>query len=34
MSDLPEKHPVQTDGVKASMEAIYNWNYDSEIDQV
>ncbi len=31
---LPEKHPVQTDGVKAAMTAIYTWNYDSEIDQV
>ncbi len=31
---LPETHPVQTDGVRASMEAIYNWNYESEIDQL
>ncbi|MBW2242460.1 MAG: ferritin-like domain-containing protein [Deltaproteobacteria bacterium] len=34
MTDLPEKHPVQTEGVKTALEAIYNWNYDSEIDQV
>ena len=32
--DLPEAHPVQTEGVRAAMEAIYNWNYDSEIDQL
>ena len=25
---LPEAHPQQTDGVRAAMEAIYNWNYD------
>ena len=32
--ELPEAHPVQTEGVKSAMEAIYNWNYDSEIDQL
>lgn len=31
---LPAHHPVQTEGVKASMEALYNWNYESEIDQL
>jgi hypothetical protein len=31
---LPEAHPAQTDGVKAAMEALYNWNYESEIDQL
>ena len=31
---LPEAHPVQTDGVRAAMLAIYNWNYESEIDQL
>ncbi|MDJ0788596.1 MAG: ferritin-like domain-containing protein [Myxococcota bacterium] len=31
---LPETHPVQTDGVHAAMEAIYNWNYEPEIDQI
>ncbi len=31
---LPETHPVQTEGVRAAMEAIYNWNYESEIDQL
>jgi hypothetical protein len=31
---LPEAHPQQTDGVKAAMEAIYNWNYESEIDEL
>ena len=33
-SPLPEQHPQQTSGVKASLEAIYNWNYASEIDQL
>ena len=33
-AELPESHPVQTEGVKAAMEAIYNWNYDPEIDQI
>ncbi len=33
-SELPEAHPTQTDGVHAAMEAVYNWNYDSEIDQL
>lgn len=31
---LPATHPVQTEGVKAAMEAVYNWNYESEIDQL
>ena len=39
MSDLPKNHPagsagMGTDGVKASMEAIYNWNYEPEIDEL
>lgn len=33
-TELPKDHPVQTDGVRAAMEAIYNWNYESEIDQL
>ncbi|MEN8185129.1 MAG: ferritin-like domain-containing protein [Myxococcota bacterium] len=32
--ELPEAHPQQTDGVRAAMEAIYNWNYESEIDEL
>jgi len=32
--ELPSRHPAQTEGVHAAMEAIYNWNYDSEIDQL
>ena len=24
---LPERHPATTEGVHASLEAIYNWNY-------
>jgi len=31
---LPEAHPRQTDGVKAALQAVYNWNYESEIDQL
>lgn len=34
MSALPETHPDSTDGVKAAMEAIYNWNYEPEIDEL
>ena len=29
---LPLRHPVQSEGVKVAMEAIYNWNYEPEID--
>jgi hypothetical protein len=31
---LPERHPVQTEGVKTAMEALYNWNYEPEIDEL
>ena len=31
---LPERHPQDTEGVKAALEAIYNWNYDSEIEDL
>src|SRR5512134_3642884 len=31
---LPTAHPQQTDGVRAAMEAVYNWNYESEIDEL
>jgi len=34
MTTLPESHPQQTEGVKASLEAVYNWNYDPQIDQL
>ncbi|MGH0030856.1 MAG: ferritin-like domain-containing protein [Myxococcota bacterium] len=34
MSDLPNRHPARTEGVKASMEAIYNWNYEPEVDEL
>jgi hypothetical protein len=34
MSDaLPEKQPT-TEHVRVSMDAIYNWNYGSEIDSI
>jgi hypothetical protein len=31
---LPLRHPQQSDGVRAAMEAVYNWNYESEIDEL
>ena len=31
---LPTSHPIQTDGVAAAMNAIYNWDYEPEIDQI
>jgi hypothetical protein len=31
---LPTAHPQQTDGVRAAMVAVYNWNYESEIDEL
>jgi len=31
---LPQRHPTGTEGVKAAMEAIYNWSYEPEIDQL
>jgi len=32
--ELPLAHPAQSEGVKAAMEAVYNWNYESEIDSL
>jgi len=31
---LPESHPVQTESVRSAMDAIYNWNYEPEIDEL
>ncbi len=31
---LPSQHPAEGEGVRASLEAVYNWNYDSEIDEL
>ena len=31
---LPERHPVPTEGVRSSLEAVYNWNYEPEIDEL
>src|SRR5262245_38184987 len=31
---LPTAHPVQGESVSAALTAIYNWNYDSEIDEL
>ena len=31
---LPERHPVPTESVSTALEAVYNWNYEPEIDQI
>jgi len=31
---LPTRHPVQGDEVASALTAIYNWNYESEIDEL
>ena len=31
---LPDRHPAQNDGVRAAFDAIYNWNYQPEIDEL
>jgi hypothetical protein len=33
-ASLPEQHPMQTESVRAAANAIYNWNYEPEIDQL
>ncbi len=33
-AELPEKHPAEGDGVEAALEAVYSWNYDSEIEEL
>jgi hypothetical protein len=33
-TELSQKHPVQTEGVKAALEAVYNWNYEPEIEDL
>jgi hypothetical protein len=33
-SDLPAAHPDGQQGVRTAFEALYNWNYESEIDQL
>ena len=32
--NLPDQHPLQTERVRAAADAIYNWNYEPEIDQL
>ncbi len=32
--ELPTAHPQSTSSVKAALVALYNWNYESEIDQL
>ncbi len=34
MSDFLPLHPPQTDHVRVGLNAIYNWNYESEIDSI
>jgi rubrerythrin len=31
---LPDQHPLQTERVRTAADAIYNWNYEPEIDQL
>ena len=31
---LPTKHPQHGDSVQAALTAIYNWNYEPEIDEL
>lgn len=31
---LPDRHPVPTDGVRTAFDAVYNWNYEPEIDEL
>lgn len=33
-TNLSESHPIPTEGVQTAAEAIYNWNYEPEIDQL
>jgi para-aminobenzoate N-oxygenase AurF len=32
--ELPAKHPNTTASAKTALEALYNWNYETEIDQL
>ena len=31
---LPDRHPAQTAGVRTAFEAVYNWDYEPEIDEL
>jgi len=33
-SKVASTHPVQGEGVRAALEAVYNWSYEPEIDQL
>ncbi len=33
-SQLPQTHPVPTESVETALTAVYNWNYEPEIDQI
>lgn len=32
--DLPDAHPARTEAVRSAFDAVYNWNYEPEIDQL
>src|SRR5215831_8172298 len=31
---LPDRHPAQTEGVRTAFDAVYNWNYEPEIEEL
>ena len=33
-TSLPERHPVQNDAVETAFTAVYNWNYEPQIDTI
>ena len=33
-AELSPRHPVPTEGVRAALDAVYNWNYEPEIDHL
>jgi len=33
-NSLPERHPVPTESVSTALDAVYNWSYEPEIDQI
>jgi hypothetical protein len=33
-AQLPDRHPVPSESVHAAMDAVYNWNYEPEIDEL
>jgi hypothetical protein len=33
-AQLPEQHPIPNESVQSAMQAVYNWNYEPEIDEL